>query len=1130
MLSALVEGRLSPAEMPAVHAHLDECADCRELVAGAAAGVTRSVPPPPSGAALDGLSPPGGAVAQTMLPDTGEDTAPPDPDGAPRIAGYRIVERIGRGAMGEVYLAIDEQLERPVAIKLLSRTSEPNARRRFLNEARAVARLRHPNIVVIYSSDISGERPYIVSELLSGKSLDRLPLPLPGEEVLRVASALASGLAAAHRQGILHRDIKPANAMRTEDGEIKLLDFGLAKLADGAAEPGSGPEEAGTITERIQRTMTRTGALVGTPLYMAPEIWRGQSATPASDVYSLGALLYEICAGRPAHGATSVEALRREVTESSPPPLRRAAPSVDPALAAIIERCLARDPAARFASAVEVCAALDALRAPRRATGRTSRRVLTAAGIALGLGIAAFAGRGLVGRPSPQPAAVLGEAARSARRSIAILPFASRSPDDAWLSAALAEVLGACFAAGEALRIVPGDEVARMRTDLELRGRTSLGEDVLRRIRQYAAVDVVVTGALERTGEDGGLRVRAQMLDTASSTVLAAGQADVAEPAFRDAAILLAGALLPQVGQLPLSDAQVTEIRATMPESLLAAHLYSDGLERYRTYDFEAARDRLTRAAEADPENPMPHYRLGALWLSLGHEDNARTEARLAFERSSGLLREQRLSIEALHHRAQQDARRAVETLGMLHELFPDNVEYGLELAEVQPREEGLATLGRLRALPPPAGEDPRIDLTEYQIGTMTGSGLDAVRRAAEKGRARGARLVVGQAKGLEGWGLLDQGDLDAAKAALDEALPILEARGDVFNVTEVLRALGIIAMTRDDLDTALRHLERAESLLAAIGNHASYVYALRNVGTAYYRLGDTATNRKKLEEALRVCERSGNRNRHAQMYWILAVLEHGVGNMAAARAAFDRALQITEELNDRWVARMFQGDLGRFHLAAGDLQAARAAFEWAISGKDSEGRRRSAAPNRRNFALLELEDGRLDEAARLAGEALAEAEREGATADVALAEGVKARILAARGDVAGAAALADAALARLAHSKNQDARIRVSIDRAHAHARLADRKRLADVQKGLSEAEAAARRFGFGASVQEARFAGCEIAAARGGAAAARPCFAAAAAEARAKGFLLLARKAEALAGGRSPDAARGRSPGAAP
>jgi tetratricopeptide (TPR) repeat protein len=1103
-LSAFAEGKLSAGDLSRAHAHIDECAECRAVVAqllgGTFDGAASTIPPRGAGSL---------GTADT-LPAEGEapGSAAGDEPPGPRVPGYRILRRIGRGAMGEVYLAEDEQLDRPVAIKFLSATSEPTARKRFLLEARAVARLRHPNIVTIHSCDITGERPHIVSELLSGQSLDRVPLPLGRDEAVRVAAALARGLSAAHRQGVLHRDLKPANAMRTDEGEIKLLDFGLAKLTSAAAPPDAAADgglPAGG--DAAQRTMTRTGALVGTPLYMAPELWKGRPATPASDVYSLGAMLYELCAGKPARRAISVEALRREIDEP-PLPLRQAAPSVDPALAAIVDRCLSAAPEERYPSASELSLALDAIPLRRVPPGRM-RRVLAAAGAILALGALAGAAIFRGGAP-PAPAAALDPAVSGARRSVAILPFANAAGSEAaWLSTGVAEVLGSCFAAGESLRIVTGAEIGRMLADLDLRGQATFGEEDLRRIRQYAAVDVVVTGSLERAAAGPSLRVRAALRRTDSGAVIATGEAEGTEGAFQDMAALLGERLSPAFGQLPISAQQAARARAVMPASPLAARLHAEGLARLRAGDNEGARERFERAAEAEPASPMPHYWLSVLWASQGQEESERREARLAFEHASGLLREQRLQIEARHYRAHLDSGRALETLRMLHELFPDNVEHGIELASEQPRDEALATLARLHRLPPPAGEDPRIDITEYQVGVVTGDRLEAIRRAAAGARARGARLLLGKARNLEGWGAWDQGDVALAEQAWNDAIAILEPRGHIVDATESMRGLAGIAMLRDDLDGALARYEAAERHLREAGNYASLVFALRNVATVLRAAGAPDKARAKLDEALAVGERSGNRTRLMQTYVSVGTHEHVVGRMSAARAAFERSFALCDELHDARLGRSARGESAPFYAAADELDRAREFLERDIAEKDAEGRRRIPAQLRRQLGRVAIEQGRLDDAAGLLDAALAEAEREAAPIEMALTGAARSLVLAARGDRAAAIAAAEAAHERVARTKNLAARVQVTLDWAHVLAVAGDAAQRARAENALKEALPAIEAASFAFLLHDARLVRCELAAARTSRASARACFAAVADEARKQGFSLVARKA---------------------
>lgn len=369
----------------------------------------------------------------------GSGSLPPAGD----IDEFRLLRVLGRGGMGAVYLAHDTVLDRAVALKLMRGGASEEHRLRFLTEARALARVHHPNVVSIYRAGISSKgEPYLVQELVGGTSIDRSALPVPPRRALELAIGITRGLATAHRRGVLHRDIKPSNIMVDEAGTPRLLDFGLAKLTGAAQAPPFAPEATAATADRsaelgatspatrraaqaldataerpaaldatterpaaldataerpalalhLSATLdgradlgcqadeprsaaydladgsgaadTSAGTILGTPRYMAPEVWTGASASARSDLYSLGVVLYELLTGAPPHPQTEREALRHAVVDGPPPPpLVERVPDLPTDLSALVTRCLERDPAARPESADSVLYELERIAA-----------------------------------------------------------------------------------------------------------------------------------------------------------------------------------------------------------------------------------------------------------------------------------------------------------------------------------------------------------------------------------------------------------------------------------------------------------------------------------------------------------------------------------------------------------------------------------------------------------------------------------------------------------------------------------------------------------------------------------------------------------------------------------------------
>jgi len=290
------------------------------------------------------------------LLEVDDEGAPSFTEGA-QVGHYTIVRELGRGAMGRVYLAADARLGRTVALKALAPelTSDVTHRERLRREAQAAAALSHPGICTVYALEEIDDRLFIVSEAIDGHTL-RVEISGPSRPdaatIAATARELADALASAHRKGFTHRDLKPENIMRDRSGRLKILDFGLARRDT--------PQPAGQ--ERL--LVTIPGALIGTPAYMAPEQLNGEPADQRTDVFAYGVLMYEYACGvHPFDAATSLARVAR-VLESQARPVAERAPQLSPTVASVIDRCLQKAPAARFASAIEIAALLDTAVAP----------------------------------------------------------------------------------------------------------------------------------------------------------------------------------------------------------------------------------------------------------------------------------------------------------------------------------------------------------------------------------------------------------------------------------------------------------------------------------------------------------------------------------------------------------------------------------------------------------------------------------------------------------------------------------------------------------------------------------------------------------------------------------------------
>ncbi len=286
------------------------------------------------------------------------------------VGPYEIESAIGAGGMGEVYRARDPRLGRDVAIKVVSSPfafEDPSLIERFQREARTVSLLNHPNVVAIYDVGVHGRLPYLVTELLEGETLRQRIGLLSYPKAVEYAQQISRGLAAAHEKGITHRDLKPENLFITRgDGIIKILDFGLAKIS--ASQRGSGSEIV--TVDRQPQEETKIGVVLGTAGYMSPEQVRGNRADHRSDVFSFGAVLYEMFSGNVAFAAPTPPERMAKILNFEPAPI----PTIPPTLERIIFRCLEKNPDERFQSTRDLSFALQTISAGTSTTGTAIAR------------------------------------------------------------------------------------------------------------------------------------------------------------------------------------------------------------------------------------------------------------------------------------------------------------------------------------------------------------------------------------------------------------------------------------------------------------------------------------------------------------------------------------------------------------------------------------------------------------------------------------------------------------------------------------------------------------------------------------------------------------------------------------
>jgi serine/threonine protein kinase/Tfp pilus assembly protein PilF len=667
------------------------------------------------------------------------------------VSRYRIDAELGQGGMGVVYRAHDLHLDREVALKFLPvrLAADPAVLARFEREARLASALNHPHICIVHDIEQHAGRPFIVMELCTGETVRSLAQrgAIPLVQAVELAIQAAGALDAAHRRGIVHRDIKPANLLVSPAGQLKVLDFGLAKLTEPRPVPGAAADVDSLPAAVPEAELTRPGMALGTVAYMSPEQALGQAVDARSDLFSLGAVLYEMVTGERAFEGATPGAVFDRILNREPRRPRRINPGVPAQLEAVLDRLLAKQPESRYPSAAELLSDLgevSRLLAARElegsASATTSRsapagaprrsRAWTAAGLLLLCGVAAASY--VLTRPQPL----------RQRDPILLAGFENKTGEpvfDATLSQALAVQLGQ----SPFLNIVADD---RVRETLPLMGRDAnerLTAELAREVCQRLATRAMVRGSISKLGALYVLLLEASECASGASLAREQGQAANAEGVL-DALGRMSTRLRSRVGE-SLKSVQAFDVPvalATTP-SLEALRAYTLGVaERRRGAEVEAI-PFLERALELDPDFAAAATTLSTVYGNLGEASKSVDYARLAYAQREKVSQRERFFITYQYHdRATGDLQQAADTLDVWKRTFPNDFQPANALAIIHNRL-GRYEQGALEAQDA-LGRTPGHPFAVSNLAhAYRGLGRYAeARSAAEKALARGVATV----------------------------------------------------------------------------------------------------------------------------------------------------------------------------------------------------------------------------------------------------------------------------------------------------------------------------------------------------------------------------------------------------
>ena len=588
-----------------------------------------------------------------------------------QIGHFHIVEELGAGGMGVVYKARDTHLDRFVAVKVLPAhmVADPERRARFVREARTASALNHPNIIHVYDISSESGTDFIAMEYVSGRTLERL-IPHNGmrlDDALKLGVQIADAMAAAHEAGIVHRDLKPSNVMVTEHGSVKVLDFGLAKLTD------SGAMQRDALT-RTMPIATVEGSIVGTLGYMSPEQAEGKPLDARSDIFSFGAMLYEMVSGRPAFSGDTPAALLASVIKDDPQPLRRRSADAPPELEHVIARCLHKDPEQRCQTMADVSAALTEIKSVggsravyKRAQPAIRKRWRRFGWVALAVLALVVAGTWLASRyiRQGQLKSVLAD------KDVVVLAEFANSTGDAAFDVTLREALSNEIQNSNVLRPLNPTLMRVVLADMKRPPGTAITAAVAREVCVRAGEKATVEGSIAALGSSYVLTVKAVSCQTGDTLASQVAEVRSKEQVLRALGEAVRG-VREKLGESLVRIQRTAALPATTT-SFEAYQAYAAGVAAVSQAQWAAAIPHFVRATTIDPSFASAYQAQAIAQATLGENNRARELFRLGFENREHANERERLWIEARYYQEEGDFDKARRVFEQLVQLYPNH-------------------------------------------------------------------------------------------------------------------------------------------------------------------------------------------------------------------------------------------------------------------------------------------------------------------------------------------------------------------------------------------------------------------------------------------------------------------------